>query len=113
MMEGANGVRLTEHQRIWLERIRDWAASGKRMSAYAAEQGLDVRTMYGAKKVLKRKGVLSEGNAAVRFQRVEVAAVGLAAEWRVQLPNGVTVSFSGPVDGSSLSMVLNTVARLG
>ena len=112
-MAEVKGVPLTEHQRTWLERIRDWEASGKRMSAYAAEHGLDVRTMYGARKVLKRKGVLPDGNAAVRFQRVEIASVGLANEWRVQLPNGVTVSFSGPVDGASLSLVLSTVAHLG
>ncbi|HMB89931.1 MAG TPA: hypothetical protein VKP65_03735 [Rhodothermales bacterium] len=107
------GVRLTEHQRTWLVRIRDWEGSGKRMSAYAAEHGLDVRTMYGARKVLKRKGLLSECNAAVRFQRVEVAAVSAANEWRVKLPNGVTVTFSGSVDRGSLSMVLSTVAHLG
>lgn len=112
-MAEAKGVRLTEHQRTWLERIREWEASGQRMSAYAAEHGLDVRTMYGAKKVLKRKGVLPDGNAAVRFQRVEVAAVSLANEWRVQLPNGVMVLFSGAVDRDSLSMVLHTVAHLG
>ena len=111
-MEG-EGVRLTEHQRTWLERIKDWESSGKRMSAYAAEHGLDVRTMYGAKKVLKRKGVLSDGTTAVRFRRVEFTAVSAANEWHVQLPNGVTVSFSGAVDAGSLSMVLNTVAHLG
>jgi hypothetical protein len=109
-MAEAKGVRLTEHQRTWLERIRDWEASGQRMSAYAAEHGLDVRTMYGARKVLKRKGVLPDGNAAVRFQRVAMPA---AKEWRVQMPNGLTVSFSGPVDTDSLSLVLNTAAAVG
>lgn len=108
-MKQANGVRLTEHQRTWLERIRDRGSSGKRMSAYAAEHGLDVRTMYGAKKVLKRKGVLPDGNAAARFQRVPVPA---ATEWRVQMPNGVTVSFSMAFDPGSLSLVLNTAAAV-
>ncbi len=112
-MIGAEGVRLTEHQRTWLERIRDWESSGKRMSAYAAEHGLDVRTMYSAKKVLKQKGLLLNGTAAVRFQRVEVAAMPSANEWRVQLPNGVTVSFSGAVESGFLSLVLNTIAALG
>lgn len=112
-MVDVEGVRLTEHQRIWLERIRDWESSGKRMSAYAAEHGLDVRTMYGAKKVLKQKGVLADGTTAVRFQRVEVAALPAVNEWRVQLPNGVRVSFSGAVDGGFLSLVLSTAAALG
>jgi hypothetical protein len=113
-MVEAKGERLTEHQRTWLERIRACDASGMTMSAYAAEHGLDARTMYGAKKALKRKGVLSGGDQLVRFQRARiVSADGQDMSWRVELPNGVAVSFAGAVDGGSLSLVLNTVAYLG
>ena len=67
-MAEAEGVRLTEHQRSWLERIRACDASGMTMAAYAAEHGLDARTMYGARKVLKRKGLLPGGDHAVRSE---------------------------------------------
>lgn len=116
-MVESEGVRLTEHQRSWLERIRACEASGMTMSAYAAEQGLSVRSLYDARKVLKRKGVLCSGDRPVRFQRVQrarvVSAEGHDMSWRIALPNGVTVSFAGAVDGGSLSLILNTVAALG
>ncbi len=113
-MVEAEGVRLTAHQRTWLERIRSCEASGMTMSAYAAEHGWDARTMYGARKVLKRKGVLSGGDHQVRFQRARiVSAEGREMSWRIELPNGVTVAFCGVVDGGSLSTVLTTVASLG
>ena len=103
---------LTEHQRYWLERIQACEASGKRITAYAAEHGFPVRAMYDAKKVLVRKGVLPRTQRA-RFQRVQTEVVTVGGEWRIQLPNGISVDFSGTVDAGSLSTVLNTVARLG
>ena len=111
-MDKAEGARLTEHQRYWLERIQACEASRKSITAYAAEHGFAVRAMYDAKKVLVRKGVLPRTQRS-RFQRVKTAAVSVGGEWRIQLPNGILVEFSGTVDGGSLSMVLNTVARLG
>ena len=84
------------------------------MAAYAAEHGLDARTMYGASKVLKRKGLLPGGDHAVRFRRARVvSADDHDMSWRVVLPNGVTVSFAGAVDGGCLSLVLNTAAAVG
>jgi hypothetical protein len=81
-------------------------------SAYLA--GTDPSLRCGAKKALKRKGVLSGGDQLVRFQRARiVSADGQDMSWRVELPNGVAVSFAGAVDGGSLSLVLNTVAHLG
>lgn len=107
-------VRLTEHQRTWLERIRACEASGMTMSAYAAEHGLDARTMYGARKVLKGKGVLLDSGQPVRFQRARiVAADGSDTSWRIELPNGVAVLFCGDVDAGSLSAVLSTAAAVG
>ena len=103
---------LTEHQRYWLERIQACEASGLSITAYAAEQGFPVRTMYDVKKVLVRKGVLPRTRGR-QFQRVETVAVTVGGEWRIQLPNGVSVDFSGTVEAGSLSTVLTTVAGLG
>ena len=102
---------LTEHQRYWLERIQACEASGKSITAYAAEQGFEARAMYDAKKVLVRKGVLPRTQRA-RFQRVQTEAVTVGSEWHIQLPNGVAVDFSGTVDAGTLSTVLNTAAGL-
>ncbi len=111
-MDVAQEMRLTDRQRYWLEQIRACEASGKSVAAYAAEHGIEVRAMYGAKKTLVRKGVLRR-TQGVRFQRAETTAVSSDSEWRIQLPNGVSVDFSGTVDAGSLSMVLTTAARLG
>jgi len=114
-MVGTKGVQqLTAHQRTWLERIQACEAAGMTMSAYAVEHGLDARTMYGARKALKRKGVLPGGHQPVRFQRARIAAAdGRDLSWRIELPNGVAVSFSGSADAGSLSTVLKSAADLG
>ena len=111
-MDVAEGTRLTAHQRHWLEQIQACEASGQSVAAYASAQGYPVRAMYDAKKVLVRKGVLPRTHRA-RFQRVQTEAVTIGGEWRIQLPNGVSVDFSGTIDAGALSMVLNTAARLG
>jgi hypothetical protein len=110
-MDVAEEMRLTKHQRYWLDRIQACEASGKRITAYAAEHGFPVRVMYDAKKVLVKKGVLPR-TQGIRFQRAEVIAISSDSEWRVRLPNGVSVDFSGTVDAGSLSTVLTTAAQL-
>ena len=110
-MSKSEDVVLTPHQRYWLERIKACEASGKSVTAYAAEHGFRVRTMYDAKKLLLRKGVLPRTHQA-RFQRVQLKPATADTEWRVRLANGVSVEFSGSIDAASLSTVLSTVASL-
>jgi len=102
---------LTAHQRHWLQQIKACEASGKSVSAYATEHGFQVRSMYDAKKILVKKGVLPRTDRS-RFQRVQRATVTTDTQWRIRLPNGVSVEYTGTVDVGSLSIVLNTVARL-
>ncbi len=104
-------MKLTDCQRYWLEQIKACEASGKSVAAYAAEHGIEARAMYGAKKVLVKKGVLPR-TQGVRFQRAETISVSSDSEWRIRLPNGVSVDFSGTVNAGSLSTVLQTVAGL-
>ena len=111
-MDEAEGTRLTAHQRHWLEQIQACEASGKSVVAYASEHGFPVRAMYDAKKVLVRKGVLARTHYALGFSVFKQQAVTVGGDWRIQLPNGIAVDFSGTVDAGSLSTVLNTVARL-
>jgi len=110
-MVESEGSALTEHQRKWLGRLRACEASGKSFTDYAAEHGFPVRALYDAKKTLVNKGVLPRTRQK-RFQRVQTVTVPADTQWRIQLPNGVLVEFSGTVDGGSLSSVLTTVARL-
>jgi len=102
---------LTERQRYWLEHIQACKDSGKTIAEYAAEQGFTARAMYAGKKTLVKKGVLP-GTHPARFQRVQVLEAMPSSQWRVGLPNGVSVAFVGEVDAGSLATVLSTAASI-
>jgi len=110
-MDKVVGTVLTERQRYWLEQIRACEASGKTVAEYAAEQGISAQALYAGKKLLVRKGVLPR-TRALRFQRVQVAGIPVGSEWRIQLPNGVSVFCSGEVDAGVLATILGTAAAV-
>ena len=112
-MSGAEETTLTERQCYWLEQVEACEASGKTIAEYARDEGIDVKAMYAGKKMLVKKGVLPRTRTP-RFQRAQVAIPVVDSEWHIQLPNGVSVSFTGTaVDADALTAVLNTAARLG
>jgi len=111
-MSYPEGAVLTERQRYWLEHVQACIATGKTIAEYAAEHGLAAQAMYAGKKMLAKKGALPSMHRN-RFQRAQVVGLVVGSEWRVQLPNGVTVAFSGEVDAGALATVLSTAARLG
>lgn len=106
---------LTDHQRRILQHIRACDASGKRITEYCAEHGVNVRAMYDGRKIMVNKGILPRTHPR-RFQRVKVTRsqgpAAMPTDWRIQLPNGASVTFSGDVDAKVLKQVLNTVANL-
>ena len=102
---------LTDRQRYWLEHIQACEASGKSIVEYAAAQGIAARAMYAGKKTLVKKGVLPATHSA-RFQRVQVLEATLSSQWRIGLPNGVSVAFAGEVDARTLTTVLSSAASI-
>ena len=102
---------LTERQRYWLEHVQACETSGKSIAEYAAEHGVHVRAMYSGKKMLVNKGVLPV-TQPTRFQRVQVVEAAASNQWRIGLPNGVSVAFAGEVDSRALTTVLNVSASL-
>ena len=88
---------LTDRQRYWLEHVQACEAAGKSMVEYAVSQDIAVRDMYAGKKTLVKKGVFP-GTRAVRFRRVQVMEAAASNQWRIGLPNGVSVAFAGEVD---------------
>ncbi len=102
---------LTERQRYWLEHIQACDASGKSIVEYAATQGIAARAMYAGKKTLVQKGVLAKTQTA-RFQRVQVMEAAASNQWRIGLPNGVSVAFAGEVDAKTLTTVLSVSASV-
>ncbi len=110
-MDDSQEVSLTEKQRHWLEHLRACEASGQGIAAYAVAHGLEARAMYAGKKILVKKGVLPRSRRS-RFQRVQVKDAAPGTTWRIQLPNGLSVAFSGSVDTRTLSTVLTTAAAV-
>lgn len=111
-MKETEGSMLTERQRYWLHHVRACEASGMSISEYAADHGIKVHAMYAGKKKLVAKGVLPRAHPT-RFQQVQVVdAVARGSEWRVQLPNGTSVAFSGSVDARTLTTVLSAAASV-
>ena len=93
-MNEAEGISLTEQQRYSLKHVRACEAWGKRITEYATENGLGVRAMYDGKRALVKKGVLPRMHAS-RSQRAQVVDPVVSSEWRIQLPNGLSVAFTG------------------
>jgi hypothetical protein len=112
-MTGINNTSLTERQQYWLKHIRACDVSGQTTIDYAREHDIKAKSMYSARKALAEKGTLPPAQPT-RFQKVQVMGGSPASEnqWRVQLPNGLTVSFGGTVDAATLSLVLTTAAAL-
>ena len=67
--------------------------------------------MYSGKKTLVEKGVLPSIHPT-RFQRVQVMEATLSSQWRIGLPNGVSVAFAGEVDARTLTTVLSSAAAV-
>ena len=109
----------TERDRYWLEQESRLAASGQTAKAYASERGLSLHALYQARKRLRALGLLAPGKPRrgsktkppepMRFAKVEVVSPRAAAEFRLTLPGGVVLEWSG---GALPPAVVDLVERL-
>ena len=104
---------LTDHQQYWLKHIRACDDAGQTSIDYARANGINVKSLYSARKGLIEKGTLPP-RKAISFQKVQMYNDQPRSDnqWRIQMPNGVVVAFGGQLDASTLSLVLSTVASL-
>ena len=112
-MDQHNKASLTERQQYWLKHIRACDAAGKTTIDYARAHGINVKTLYSARKALAEKGTLPP-RKAVTFQKTQSPGGHpySDSQWRIQMANGVVVAFGGEFDASTLSLVLSTAASL-
>ena len=112
-MERVNEASLTERQQYWLKHIRACDAAGQTSIDYARANGINVKSLYSARKALVEKGTLPP-RKAISFQKVQMPDDQPRSDnqWRIQMPNGVVVAFGGQLDASTLSLVLSTAASL-
>jgi len=99
--------KLTVQQSDWLEKLTACKASGQSMKAFAASAGLNLQDLYSWKKTLVKKGVLPRSRSS-HFQQVQIMDTA-GHEYRIQLPNGVTVILPGHMD---LTTVLHNAKQL-
>ncbi|MEH6584860.1 MAG: hypothetical protein V7754_23270 [Halioglobus sp.] len=112
-MPQTDEVSLTERQQYWLKHIRACDTAGQTSVDYARANGINVKSLYSARKALAEKGTLPP-RKAISFQKVQTPGGQSLSDnpWRIQLPNGVVVAFGGEFDASTLSLVLSTAASL-
>jgi len=110
-MDKAQEDSLTERQSYWLKHVRACETSGKSVADYAEAHDINAQAMYAGKKMLVKKGILPRTHAN-RFQRAQLTHMAVSHDWRIQLPNGVSVVFSGTVEAQTLRTVLNTAASV-
>jgi hypothetical protein len=112
-VDGIKEAALTERQQYWLKHIRACDSAGQTSVDYARQHGMNVKSLYSARKALAKKSRLPRPPPP-RFQKAEVASghVHRDNQWRIQLPNGAAIEFGGQVDARTLSMVLSTTASL-
>ena len=69
-MDQHDEASLTERQQYWLKHLRACEAAGKTTIDYARAHGINVKTLYSARKVLAEKGTLPHPKAT-RFLKVQ------------------------------------------
>ena len=113
-------VKATERDQFWLDHEAKLSGTDLTAKAYAAEQGLSLHALYQARKRLRMLGLLPPAVArqsrkksaakAVSFAKVELRSPATsAAEFRLSLPNGYVLEWSG---GELPSAVIDLVERL-
>ncbi|MCZ7599800.1 MAG: hypothetical protein M5U09_21480 [Gammaproteobacteria bacterium] len=105
----------SERERYWLAHVDACERSDQTSKAYAREHGLSVSMMYSWRKKLTARGLWSRGSgpcAGVSFERLEVVETAAPLAWRIVLPNGVEVGFSGVLDAAALAAVLDVARAL-
>jgi len=103
---------LTERQAEWLAILKACQSSGKSMAAYARDNDLVVKDLYTWKTVLVTKGILSRTDSVGFVKAMIKKPVSHAGEYRVELPNGITVVMPGVADEAGLMNLLRSVMQL-
>ena len=98
-------AKLTETQRKWKAHIDDAKSAGQTLKDYAREHKLNVQTLYTHSRRLNKAARAPSRSAFVRV----ASSVDVSGSVRIDLPNGVRMYLSAPVD---IAALLTQVARL-
>lgn len=95
----------TERDRFWLDHEAALSKSGLTAKGYAAEHGLSLHAFYQARKRLRKLGWLEApakvggkkepSPKSVAFSKIDVRESSPPAGFRLSLPNGFVLEWSG------------------
>jgi hypothetical protein len=113
----------TDRDQFWLDHETAQGASGQTAKEYAAAQGLSMHAFYQARKRLRGLGLLAAApkrNRAVRkrsrrqavsFSKIAVTAAVTDPRFRLELPGGMALEWSGGDVPESVVVVLERLAH--
>lgn len=111
----------TERDRFWLKHHEAQVASGETAKAYAAACGISVQALYQSRRRLRALGLLPPGQSrgpsthpTARFSKVAVAPVPEIEppRFRIELPNGAVLEWSGAASVGPVADLVDRMARL-
>jgi hypothetical protein len=110
----------SERDRFWLKHHEAQQASGETAKAYAASAGISVRDLYQGRKRLRERGLLAPGRSTTattpRFSKVAVTGPASAPieepRFRITLPNGAVLEWSGAASVGPVADLVERMARL-
>ena len=89
-----------DRRQFWQAHIQRCREQGVTLKAYAAQEGLTLSVLYGWNRRFKQ-----EASTASSFSRVVVAPA--SAQYRLSLPNGLVLEWSGEIDGEQLARLVS------
>jgi hypothetical protein len=110
----------TERDQFWLDHEVAQAASGQTTKDYATAQGVSLQALYQARKRLRALGLLGaarreapkrSGRTPVSFAQIQVTPDVNDARFRVQMPSGITLEWSGGEVPESVVVLLERLSR--
>ena len=116
--------RITERDRFWVDHQTAQASSGQTAKEYASAHDLSLHAFYQARKRLRALGVLKptamerkatrhkRSGKAVSFSKIDVMPSVIEPRFRLELPSGVALEWSGGALPESMAVLLERLARL-
>ena len=113
----------SERDQFWLDHETAQGASGQTAKEYSAAQGLSLHAFYQARKRLRALGLLAAAPdrsnparkrsraKAVSFSKIAVTPAVTDPRFRLELPGGMALEWSGGDVPESVAVLLERLAR--
>jgi len=112
----------TERDQFWLDHNAAQEASGRTAKEYAASKGLSLHALYQARKRLRALGLLAPArdiavpakkrtrSKPVSFSKIAVSPSAADSRFRLELPGGMVLEWSGDVP-ESVALLVERLTR--